>query len=381
MNEEESLRLTLLNENQQPIIVAQPLDVFPNDASQFITEPRELSRVADLAGQIFSGYASVPNRTVELLFKPEIKKGLESGAYKMMQTTTGETLADVVDKGSRKIVGKARIIEGGKIKQLAAGSFQLLSIIVAQSHLADINRTLNDIQASLSDLRTTIENEKLAKIHGRIEYLQGLIVKLKNGDFDTETSQQIKNKIEDTVTDANEWQSNLFFDVKSLIDAINNQQDADRFGTGDTYKALLAHVEKINALALRHNLILKLALLLNYLGACLDPTSKSFSQFRVKSDGWQQIMALLHSAIVSRSETLLKNARFNSDELLELRRFKLMQTVSESVNAAQYAQANFDIEYLGLQNNLQKVVSDSGKFRLAIAFDEQGGVSKAAIVN
>jgi hypothetical protein len=120
---------------------------------------------------IFKGAASVPNKTVEVIFKPEIHKGLIDGTYKLMETKSGEILADAVD-ASNKVVGKARLIQGGKAKQLAGGAFQLVSIAVAQSHLADIERSLSAIKSSISEILERQENEDKARITGAFDYLR-----------------------------------------------------------------------------------------------------------------------------------------------------------------------------------------------------------------
>lgn len=380
-NNTSSTDLTLIDENGKTLITSQELDYFPDDIVTAITQPSELKRITDLTSNIFKGYASTPNKTVELLFKPEIKKGLDSGVFSMMKTKSGETLADAIDNGTKKIIGKARIIEGGKLKQLAAGSFQLLSIIVAQSHLEDINRALYGLKSSIDDIKDIMENDKLAKVHGRISYIEGLVEKLRAGDFGDVVSQQIKNKIEDTISDANEWQSSILLDVGTLISNLEKQQDEDRFGTGTTYKNIRSRIESLKPIVLRRNMILRLASLLSYLGACIDPTAKEFSSFKIKSDNWNELLEKFLDVTLSRINTLLKDSRFNSDEILELRRDKIKEIALSSISIAKSDQASYDINHIGLQHSIKKMVSGSGKFRLAVSFDTNGIVNKAGIID
>ena len=77
-------------------------------------------------------------------------------------------LADAVNS-SGKFVGKGRLIEGGKARQIASGAFQLVSIAVAQSHLADIERSLGVIKDSISDVLKILQNEKRANITGAFD--------------------------------------------------------------------------------------------------------------------------------------------------------------------------------------------------------------------
>src|SRR3546814_18079119 len=88
-----------------------------------------------------------------------------------MKTRSGEVLADAVDS-SGSVVGKGRLIQGGKARQLASGAFQLVSIAVAQSHLADIERSLSAIKDSISEILERQENEDKSRITGAFDYLR-----------------------------------------------------------------------------------------------------------------------------------------------------------------------------------------------------------------
>lgn len=373
--------LTLVDENGKVIISSQNLDYFPDDIVAEITQPSELMRIADLTSNIFKGYASTSNRTVELLFKPEIKKGLESEVYSMMKTTSGKTFADVTDNTTKKIVGKGQIVEGGRLKQLATGSFQLLSIIVAQSHLEEINKSINDLKSSINDIRNTIENHERGKILGSIRYLKGVVEKLTDGKFEDTTPQQIKNNIEGLILKANEWQEIIHLEIKELHNKIERQQDNDRFGTGNTYQTLRTHIESIKPIIIRRNMILRMSLLLNYLGACIDPTAKEFSIFEIDTDEWNNCFNSLIKTTNQKTESLLKTARFNSNEILELRRDKLNEITNSYITTSKYDQANYDINKLKLQSHLKKMITGSGKFRLAVSFDENNKIRKAAIID
>ncbi|HAT1528641.1 TPA: hypothetical protein I8W52_003876, partial [Morganella morganii] len=202
MNTDDLQQGTLYDENGVPVVHAKECVSFPDDVSLFITKPEDLNRVSNLVSQSLQDIIKTPGRTIELVFEPHIQDGLKDGSLRMMKTTAGETLADAVHSGGKKsgrIAGKGRIIEGGKLKQLAIGSFQVVSLIVAQAHLADINKSLTEIKTAIESLHDKINSHNLAKINGRIHYLEGIIEKMHRGDFDYEISLQIKNKIEDTV--------------------------------------------------------------------------------------------------------------------------------------------------------------------------------------
>lgn len=384
MNNENNEICTLFDERGVPVVYAAICDRLPDDALYPITHPNDLKKVSSLVAQACQGAINTHGRTVELVFKPEIQQGLKDGSLTMMKTTAGETLADAVHasgKNVNKIAGKGRIVEAGRLKQLATGSFQLISLMVAQAHLADINKNLTDIKSSVDLLHKKLEANQLAKIEGRILYLEGIVEKLRAGDFDYEISLQIKNKIEDTVADAYEWQSTLFSELKILIISVSDLQDSDRFGTGDTYNNLKSIVENVAPLIQRRNLLLKVASLLAYIQACIDPTKKEFSIFDLQTLKWESQISELVKIVSIKTNTFLTNARFNSQEILDHRKYYITHTIGTMKNISDLNQQCFESSHLKLKDNQRKILSSNGKLRLAVTLDEQGNAQKAAIVD
>ncbi|WP_313123681.1 hypothetical protein [Pseudescherichia sp.] len=384
MNNENDEIYTLFDERGIPVVYAATCDSLPDDALYSITHPNDLKKVGSLVAQACQGAINTHGRTVELVFKPEIQQGLKDGSLTMMKTTAGETLADAVHasgKNVNKIAGKGRIVEAGKLKQLATGSFQLISLMVAQAHLADINKNLSEIKSSLDLLHKKLEANQLAKIEGRIHYLESIIEKLRNGDFDYDISLQIKNKIEDTVADAYEWQSVLFSELRILITEIKGLQDSDRFGTGDTYNNLKTLVENASPLIQRRNLLLKLSSLLAYIQACIDPTKKEFSFFDLQNSKWQSNLRELVHVVDNKTKILLSNARFNSQEILDHRKYYIINTLGTIKSESDLYQQCFESSHLKLRDNQRKILSSNGKLRLAVTLDERGNAQKAAVID
>ncbi|DAB32463.1 MAG TPA: hypothetical protein CFH79_03700, partial [Sulfurospirillum sp. UBA11407] len=95
----------------------------------------EINRVNHFIADISKGVISTSNQTVELVFSSEVQIGLKSGKY---YQTANSPIARSTSTGNIKEHGK--IIQSGHGKQLLTGGYQLLSIAVAQSHLADIEK-------------------------------------------------------------------------------------------------------------------------------------------------------------------------------------------------------------------------------------------------
>lgn len=90
----------------------------------------EINSSMQLLSDTVKSYIGTPSKTVELVFS---KEGVE-----FMKNKKGEILAILVDSKSKNIKEIPRIKITGQTKQLITGGYQLLSIAVAQSHLADI---------------------------------------------------------------------------------------------------------------------------------------------------------------------------------------------------------------------------------------------------
>lgn len=181
------------DENNVNIVESREIHQIPTKAHNIDITDGNVHRIKHLASDLFKGASSIQNKTVEIVFKNDIQKGLAEGTYKLMNTKTGEVLADAVDS-SGKIVGKGRVIEVGKMRQLASGAFQLVSIAVAQSHLADIEKSLSSIKDSISELLIKHENEDKSRITGAFDYLSEIAQHMKELRSPDELSQQKKSK-------------------------------------------------------------------------------------------------------------------------------------------------------------------------------------------
>ncbi|ORM66991.1 hypothetical protein [Pantoea rwandensis] len=376
--------VTWIDESGDSVITARACAYFPDESIIEITSPEELKKLANIAAETCKGFINTSSRTVELVFMPNIQKGLNEGTMRMMTTRSGETLADVVhsvgDKAGQ-IAGKARVIEGGKLKQLASGAFQLVSFVVAQSHLSEINTELDGIKKSISQLHEKMDNERLADIEGRISYFEKLIKRMSDGEFNDKIPQEISNMIESTIADAHKWKALLANDLKTLQKEIGNIKDNDYFGTGNSYQELKNKIEELNPLIIRRKLLLKISALISWLNACVDPMGKKFTVFDVETKQWQESISAIGEVISRQWDTLLKVSKFNSDELLEHRRYRLRSILTNSVEQSRLTEENFTISLMKMIHSQRNILSQKGKFRVALGFDSTGKLEKAAVVD
>lgn len=371
--------LALFDENGIKVLESREIDKIPTRAYPVEPSSSAISRVKHLTADLFKGVASVPNKTVEVIFKPEIHQGLIDGTYKLMETKSGEILADAVD-ASNKVVGKARLIQGGKAKQLAGGAFQLVSIAVAQSHLADIERSLSAIKSSISEIIERQENEDKARITGAFDYLREIATHMKELRCPDELPQQKRNAIEGIIKDSYSWRNKLEEDMISLVSQISNLTDLDTFGTGDTFEKLKSLIEKVRPLLKRRELLLNLASAINFVTAYLDPANREYSKIDVNEDHWSSLIDQFKDAILNRESALMGKAFWNSSETLQLRKDKLRSLSSDYHRTGNDQQTDYLALRSSLTDNMSRFIGPNGDVRIAISFDGHGNVGGAAIV-
>jgi len=379
MNIASPYNLTLFDDNGLQVLESREIEKIPARAHIVDSSSSAINRTRHLAADLFKGAASIPNKTVEVIFKPEIHQGLADGTYTLMKTKSGEVLADAVDT-SNKIVGKARLIQGGKAKQIAGGAFQLVSIAVAQSHLADIERSLDIIKGSISEILERQENEDKARITGAFDYLREIAAHMKELRCPDELPQQKRNAIEGIIKDSYAWRNKLEEDIASLIKQISSLADLDTFGTGNTFEKLKDLIERIRPLLRRRELFLKLATVINFVTAYLDPGKRDYSKIDVNEDRWAGLIDQFKNSVLEQEGKLMGKSFWNSDETLQLRKDKLRSLSSEYHRTGNDQQAEYLLLRNSLADSMSRFIDPNGNVHIAISYDEQGNVGGAAIL-
>lgn len=371
--------LTLFDESGRIILESKEISEIPTKACKLNSSNGAYNQVTHLTADLFKGAVGIPNKTVKIVFNPKIQKGLSDGTYTLMKTKTGEVLADALNS-KKRIIGKGRVIQGGKVQQLAGGAFQLVSIAVAQSHLADIERSLSSIKDSISEVLSKLENEDKAKITGAFDYLNEIAVEIKNFRSPDDISQQKKNTIESIIKDFYIWRNKLNADINSLTEQISNLKDLDTFGTGDTYEKLLEFVKKIEPLLKRHKLLLDLAIAINLVTAYIDPTQRIFSKINPDSHNWNLLMENFKSVAIDKASNNLSKSIFNRKKTLNLRNKKIISASSEFFIRAFEQQKQYETLTYRIDNNIKNMIHSDGKMCVAIKFDNCGEIYEMALV-
>lgn len=353
----------------------------PRDAYKIDSGTNVEKSITHLVSDMVKGAISVPNKTLELVFSPEIQKGLDSGTYKMMvpKDGLGDTFADVVDE-SGQIVGKGRLIEGGKVRQLASGAFQLVSIAVAQSHLADINDSLSKLNDAVESIINHLDNDDKSKISGALEYLKGIAEDIAQYKSAEALSAQKRVIIESIIKDSHTWVNKSLRDFENVIAAIEKQEDIDRFGgTEDTYNKLKWHSNRIESIYEKREILSELHKLLYLILMYIDPSLKDYSRPNLKVEKWQNLISKYRQTLLSKNEELLTKAFWNADSTLKMRKENIEFRTNKSSELLLKQDSIHSQSTATLENDLLRMFNDN-ELRVALTFDSHGEVEQAAFV-
>ncbi|WP_181403261.1 DUF3944 domain-containing protein [Aliarcobacter cryaerophilus] len=275
---------------------------------------KQIGGIKHIISDIAKGVIGTSNQTVELVFSTEVQKGLANGTYKLL-----ENRAIAVTSRGGKIKEHAMIFQSGQAKQFLTGGYQLLSIAVAQSHLADIEKRLYIIENSLKQILGKLDAEDKSRIQGATEYIKSILLSIQKNEYKSELSSSQKNQIENINKDILHWKNKLLDEFKTLINEANSIKDKDTFGTENTFKELKKILkERITPLKERYELLINLYLSLTILIKFIDPFEKEFTRINFDLKEFDNKFDELNKIIEKQQSTL--KSYFNSDDTLNERK-------------------------------------------------------------
>lgn len=335
---------------------------------------KEIGGISHFISDITKGLISTSNQTVELIFSPEVQKGLANGSYKLL-----EDRAIVISTNGGKIKEHARIIQSGKGKQFLTGGYQLLSIAVAQSHLADIEKRLYGIESSLKQILNKLEAEDKSRIQGAIDYLNSMYDYMKRNDYKNELSSSQKVQIETINKDILHWQNKLLEEFKSLINEVDRISDKDTFGTENTFNELRrVYKERITPLNEKYKLLIELYLLLIALVKFVDPLDKEFTRINFKFEEFQDKFNDINKLIKEKKESKL-TSYFNLDDTLIERKKVLKILEDKQKDNFDSLSKNYKIKLEKIENSFNNV--NNGEISIIVSLNEDSKIKNYLIKN
>lgn len=357
------------------------LTAFPANAFPIPTNSGTISQFRQLALDTGKATLLVPGRTLEVVFKPEIQEGFKKGAFTLMKTKDGEILADAVDKASGKIVGKARLMEGGKVRQLASAGFQLVSIVVAQAHLAEIADGLRALNSKLDNITNRLESNDVSEIEGPIEYIRELAAFVQKQGAPNALSAEMAHSLEATIRESHSWQRKVLRHLDDLVKEAASIKDLDTFGTGSTFDALNEIVSRAKILANRQDFYGEFASTVNTLTAFIDPKRIRFSLANVASVEWERLSNQMHSVLKEKVASFLRDeVRFNRESTLARRRSMILSQAEKVKNQSLSMNATLVKRMYRMEQMVAALPAPGRPVRMALTMDAKGNIISAGVI-
>lgn len=371
--------LEVLFESRHLAVVG--LDSFPEHALSIPADSTSIHRFRQLAADAGKAAVFLPGRTLQVVFKPEIQEGLKSGAYTLMRTDDGETLADAVNKTTGRVVGKGRLIESGKIRQLAAVGFQMVSIAVAQAHLAEIAEGMRAINSKLDSITNRLEANDLAEIEGSIAYVLEIAAFIKRHENRQPLSAEMAQNLEATIRCSHIWQRKVLRHLGDLLIEAASLTDLDTFGTGTTFDALNQVISQAKILAQRQDFYGEFTSTVNCLTAFIDPTRTRFTQANVTFQEWDQLSDQLAAVVTEKVSLYFRgDVRFNRESTLSSRRKALLSEVDKLTTQRLGMKKKLASRAIRVEQALVALPAPGKPVRMALTIDARGDVTCAGVL-
>lgn len=366
LNYSNSLVLEDKEENTK-IAEIKVLDIASSDLVSFQQKNDEenLQNIKHLISDITKGIIGTSNQTVELVFSPEVQKGLANGTYKLL-----DNRAIVVNSTGGRIKEHATILKSGQGKQLLTGGYQLLSVAVAQSHLADIEKRLKNIENTLNDIKTHLENDDISKLLGSIKYI---ISEVKN---ESDLTDIRKNKIEDIKYKAFQWREKLSLEISDCLKKIKNIQHKDTFGTENIYKEIASIIkDDMSRLKYKYELLMELHILLTMLDNFINPSENGFKIIELDLEDISRKIQDFYPSLEDKYGLL--KSMFNQNDTLEERKKTLNILQNNYKSDFDNLILDYKEKYNFVCNKFQKI--NSGEVSIILSLDENSEIQKYLI--
>lgn len=166
---------------------------------------------------------------------PSLLVAGESSGKRLMEVVINGDLVRAADgnglrafaMNGKSIAEQARLFEVGNLQNMinAAAIWQIASVVVAQKHLADISRKLDEIKAGVQHISQFLENQRKSRVLATYDYLGQVYLAIKGGDLPDSS----RINLESCERDLLEIQLHLEMEYRQKVD--KKVEHTETFGT------------------------------------------------------------------------------------------------------------------------------------------------------
>lgn len=183
---------------------------------------------------------------------PSLLVAGEASGKKLMEVVINGDLVRAADgnglrafaMNGKSIAEQARLFEVSNLQNMinAAAIWQIASVVVAQKHLADISRKLDEIKAEVQHISQFLENQRKSRVLGTYDYLGQVYMAIKGGDLPDSS----RINLESCERDLLEIQHHLEMEYRQKVD--KKVEHTETFGTEELTNDIGKKISELEAL-------------------------------------------------------------------------------------------------------------------------------------
>lgn len=270
---------------------------------------------------------------------PSVIVAASASGKQLMEVVVNGTLVRAADgnglraiaMGPNGITEHARLFEVKNLENMinAAAIWQIASVVVAQKHLADISRKLDDIKVGVQNLAKFLDQQRRSRIEATYEYLSQAYLAIKGGEL----PHAVRIELESCERDLAEIQRHLVREYQDLVG--RKVEHKETFGTGELVADIDGKIEKLGRLGQDIELALKTRIAAWYVLSLYPGEAQLKSARRTKiEDSIADVQALVPQLSISLSKEIAGvDSIWNRGATLATRRDSLATKLSSASEA------------------------------------------------
>lgn len=249
------------------------------------------------------------SRKYKVEFSPEVVKGLKDKSFSLVERTKGGGFLPAVKKeGSKGFYQQAVLVRKVDPALVLHASFNLLSAVVGQQQLAEIQTALRKLEGKLDIIIQSRDNDFAGKIESRFSYFRETLERFRsNGIMLGGVEDQ---KVEDFYTDTLQDLKVLNLDLKEIgrsIDALREHETIRKWGEAPVIKDYTNLINKFNS---KQKIVL---LNIEFIEECYEQYLTAVRNYKVVDSKSQTLENLIaeNNAIIDLIENKVSNIEDN----------------------------------------------------------------------
>lgn len=270
---------------------------------------------------------------------PSLMVAGEASGNRLMEVVINGDLVRAADgnglrafaMGSKGIAEQARLFEISNLQSIinAAAIWQIASVVVAQKHLADISRKLDEIKAGIQHISQFLANQRKSRVLAIYNYLGQVYLAMKGGGLPDSARIQLESHERELL----EIQYHLEMEYRQKID--KKVEHTETFGTEELTNDIGKKISELDELAEDIVLCLKIRIAAWHVMS-LVPGDVQLKVARRASiqESIDSLSALVpHLEESLKSEIAAVDSFWNKDSTLDLRKWNLKSKCMTAVGS------------------------------------------------